>query len=296
MHVDLFSEDDPDGVHVRLVRYDQQLVPLLENRIRAGDEHFPVLHDTGDDETLPHVSDHFDQGLAEDGGVFHLTVHAAGAVAGIAFFVQFGFLMVQVDFQDPFGQDDQENDAEYAERIGDGIGGGQSGRGGGSGFRGTATGDDRVRKGLLRSTQARGIGHGTGHDARHRSEAFAGHHMDEPGHQDGQQYQSDGKEVHDDTAFLEGMEESGADLQADGKDKEDQAEILDEGKGRRIGPETEMTQQDTYKQDPGRANRYTLDLETSQIQAQSDDDGEKQDGMGDSRTEKQILHMVRIRS
>ena len=45
--------------------------------------------------------------------------------------------------------------------------------------------------------------------------------MDHESDQDGKKHQADGQDVHQHAAFLERMEETGTDLQADGKDEED---------------------------------------------------------------------------
>ena len=97
------------------------------------------------------------------------------------------------------------------------------------------------------------------------------------------------EEVHPDAALPEGIEESGTDLQADGEDEEDKAEILHEGEDGRVGAEAEMAQQDPQKDDPRGPDGDAADLEASEVQAGRDDDGKKEDGMGDARPEKQFL-------
>ena len=47
------------------------------------------------------------------------------------------------------------------------------------------------------------------------------------------------------------MEKTGTDLEADRENEQDEAEFLDKMKDFRIGPETEMADQDADEQDPG---------------------------------------------
>ena len=90
------------------------------------------------------------------------------------------------------------------------------------------------------------------------------------------------------------MEETGAYLQADGKDEQDQAELLDEVEDLRIGPETEVAHEDADEQDPGGTEGYALDLEASEIDADAHDEGDQQDGMGNTLPQEQFSHSIRI--
>ena len=81
------------------------------------------------------------------------------------------------------------------------------------------------------------------------------------------------------------MEEAGADLQTDGKDEQDQAEFLHEMQDFRIGPETEMAQQDADEQDPGGSQGHPFHLESAEIDADAHDQGDQQDGMGNALPE-----------
>ena len=73
------------------------------------------------------------------------------------------------------------------------------------------------------------------------------------------------------------MEKAGTDLQADGKDKEDQAEFLDEMEYAGIGDKAEMADQDSDEKDPGRAEGHPFEFEFPQIESCSDDKGQEQD-------------------
>ena len=88
------------------------------------------------------------------------------------------------------------------------------------------------------------------------------------------------------------MEEAGAHLQADGKDEQDEAELLDEMDDLRIGPEAEMADDDAHEQDPGGADGNALHLDSTQIDADADDKRQQQDRMGDARTEEQVSHSL----
>ena len=63
------------------------------------------------------------------------------------------------------------------------------------------------------------------------------------------------------------MEEAGAHLQADGKDEEDETELLHEVEDTQIGPEAQMTHQDAHEQNPGGSQGDAFHFESAQIEA-----------------------------
>ena len=201
-------------------------------------------------------------------------MHAAGGVGRLLGLLQVRLLLLEVNLEDAFQQDDDENDAQHAERVGDGVGGCEAGRGRFRGGGRLAAGNHGVGKGLLGGTQAGGIGHGAGHHAHERSQAFAGNPVDANGHEHGEQDHPGGEQVHGHATLPEGMEEAGADLQADGEDEEDESEVLHERQRGRVGPEAEMADQDAQEEDPGGSDGDTFDLDLAEQQARGDDESE----------------------
>ena len=121
--------------------------------------------------------------------------------------------------------------------------------------------------------------------------------MDKYGHSSGHQHHPDGKEIHRNSAFPERMEETWTDLQTYGKDKENEAEILDERQSRRIRPESEVAEYDSDEEYPGRTYRYSFYFETPQEKSKGDNDCKEQYGMGYACTGKEIRHATtRIRN
>ena len=75
------------------------------------------------------------------------------------------------------------------------------------------------------------------------------------------------------------MEETGTYLQADGKDKEDEAELLHEVEDGEVGVEAQVAHQDTHKQDPGGAQGNAFYLKSAQIKADANHKGQQQNGV-----------------
>ena len=104
--------------------------------------------------------------------------------------------------------------------------------------------------------------------------------MNRHSHGDGKKHERDSQQVQLETTLLERMEESRADLKADRKHEEDQAEILHEVHDGRVHPQAEMAQKDGHKQNPRRTNGNTFDLELAKIQSDRNHDCENQNRMG----------------
>ena len=86
------------------------------------------------------------------------------------------------------------------------------------------------------------------------------------------------------------MEESRTYLQTDGKNEEDESEVLDERQHHGIDPQTQMPKQDAHKQNPRTPKRNTLDLELAQEKARSNDNGQNQNGRSGVSPCKKIQH------
>ena len=109
--------------------------------------------------------------------------------------------------------------------------------------------------------------------------------MDGERHQHGQQDHPGGEQVHRHAPFLEGLEETGAYLEADGEYEEDEPEIFHESQDGRVAAESEVAEQDAQEQDPRGPDGDALDFDLAQPEPGGDDEGEEQQGMGDARAE-----------
>ena len=87
------------------------------------------------------------------------------------------------------------------------------------------------------------------------------------------------------------MEETGAYLQAYRKHEKYKAELLEEMQEFAGNTETEMAEQNTYKQNPGRSEGHAFYLEPAEPYSGCDHHRKQQDRMTDSKTEKQISHI-----
>ena len=87
--------------------------------------------------------------------------------------------------------------------------------------------------------------------------------------------------------MLERGEKSRADLHADGKDEEYQAELLYEMPYFVVDRHAEMAQHDAHEEYPRDSERHSADFDFPQQDADGDDQREGQHGMGDAATEKQ---------
>ena len=295
VHRHLFAEDDAHGVHVGLGGHDQDLVALLQDGVRAGAEDLAAAHQAGDEELVGVADHHLGELLAEDGRILHLAVHAAGGVLAVpVLLLQLGALLVQVDLEEALEEDEHGDDADHAERVGDRVGGGEGGSRLFGGRRRLPLGDQRVEHRVLGGTQSGRVGHGAGQHADHRGQALAGDPVDGQRHEHAEQDHSRCEQVEAHAALAERLEEAGTDLHADGEDEQDEPEFLHEGQRGRIGAEAEMAEQDPEEQDPGGADRDPLDLLLPEPEARGDDDGEKQDRMGDARAQEQLFHGAKI--
>ncbi len=141
-------------------------------------------------------------------------------------------------------------------------------------------GPGEVLQRLLRRPQAGGVGHGAGQDA-HRGIGGQGK---EPAQQDrrrhAQQDHGRGQEVDGQALAAQGREKSGADLQADRIDEQDQAEILDEIDDRFVDAQLKMGGQDAGEQHAGNAEADAEKADLAQQDADGNDQAQDQDGMG----------------
>ena len=244
----------------------------------------PVPHHPGNDE-LVFVSFHdCTEGLAENGRIFHFTVHAAGRFHRGVFALEGFPLFVDVHLEYRFVQNQHQDYADDTNRICHGIGGcepcGRVSRASG----GNSLRNKHIGECLLGSTKAGSVGDGSGHYAHHGVETLACKVVYEYGHSACHQNHSYCKEVHGDSALLEGMEETGAYLQPYRENEQDEAEVLHEGERCGVGAEAEVAENDAYEQDPGGTYGDTLDFETPQEESEGDYDCKEQYCMGNACT------------
>ena len=143
-----------------------------------------------------------------------------------------------------------------------------------------------VKIGLLRSSESRGVCHGTRHHACQRHEILSCHEMDDVGSHHSREYQDDGKDIEFQPPALERVEEPRPYLQADGEHKQYEPELLQEVKQGCIGTEAEMTQKNTDEQNPCGTQGHTLDLYLPEQQAYGYNQGQQHDGMSGSLSKK----------
>ena len=110
--------------------------------------------------------------------------------------------------------------------------------------------------------------------------------MDDIRGDDSEKDQADGQKVKCQSAFLEGVEKSGADLKSDGENEEDKSEFLEEVKEGRIGTEAEVAHEDTDKEYPGGAEGYALDFYPAQKETGGYHKCQEHDGMSGPLTKK----------
>ena len=138
-----------------------------------------------------------------------------------------------------------------------------------------------LEHGLLCGTKARGVGDGAGKDTHHIGDFdIAGGVVDcqRDGDVQGDEQYRQPVEAH--ASLLERGEETGANLQSDGEDKQNQTKFLDKLEYARIDAEAEVADEDADKEDKSDAKRDALDFCLAKDDADGDDDGVDEDGVG----------------
>ena len=170
--------------------------------------------------------------------------------------------MLHVDVEDLSHKDEREDDAENGNRIGAGI----------------ADSDVALIahgcKCFLRRAEtgrARDGAEVNAHELRQRKHA-ARHGPDADREQQAQHHRQAHEAVQAPAAVSQGREKRRANLQADEEDKEDEAEVSEEGNDRRIDVDAEIARKKTQKQHAGDADRDAEELEASDPKARRDDE------------------------
>ena len=121
MHRDLFTEKDADLVHLVLARHHQQFVSLLKEGLTGREKDLLPFHDTGYHEITAEFMENTIEFLAEDSRILHRNMHPTGLAGIILRRFQGGQLLLGVNPEKGLSYDQDQNDADYADRIGDGI-------------------------------------------------------------------------------------------------------------------------------------------------------------------------------
>ena len=166
---------------------------------------------------MPHGGD----GFAGKHRVFHVQRDAgdgggsgAQAAQGQAFFGG------DVDAEAIFDEEDGGNQPHDAAGVGGGVTGGH--------LYGEGAVADEVGQGLLGGAEAGGVGDCALHDADQRRQVVVGKAEEGEDDEDVKEDDDEHQRVQFQPFFLEGGEEAGADLQADGIDEQNQPEFFDE--------------------------------------------------------------------
>ena len=186
-------------------------------------------------------------------------------------------LLFELHAQGVADEDHREYDAHDAERISHGVT--QRDRG--------VFDSQRIGVSLLRGTQSGGVGHCARKDADHRRNRRARRQMNYIGRRHAQQYDRYGTHDQRHAAVFERCEKSRSDLQTDREDEQNQPEFLHEVPDLAVHRHSEMTQDDTYEQNPCDSERDAADFDFSEQNADGDDQCEGQHGMGDAAAEEQ---------
>ena len=104
-------EENPQTLHFILGGHQQEFVALMKDRIGRREGNLVSLHHAGNHEVFPEVMDHVIKFLAEDGGILHGHVHAAGMLAPAFLFFQLMELLLVVYLENGLEKDNDHDDA-----------------------------------------------------------------------------------------------------------------------------------------------------------------------------------------
>ncbi len=151
--------------------------------------------------------------------VLHLAVEPHQVCFLVAVLILGGRLLVHVYLENCAQRHQQKYGPQHAQRVADGVCGGNSPHLAGGLGAGAAQSLQRLGERLLRGTHTGGVGHGTRHHARHNGEILPGNPVDGQGGRHRQNHKQQCHKVHRETVFSEGAEETRAHLQSDGEHK-----------------------------------------------------------------------------
>ena len=260
----LFAEDEPQGVGLVAVGDDQNDVVALQLPVRRGNRDLSVAPEARDDEVVVALGGDVVDALAEDGGIREV-------VAGdeeVLLVLGVGSRHVRRADEEFAQGDDRQDDAHDPQRIGHRA------------AQRRAVGiEPRLLEGLLRRAECRGVGRGAAEDTRHvghrNPEGVAQGH----GQRRSSEYDGDGRGDQAQSVGAHRAEKARADLQAEGIDEDDEAEILGIGEHRRVERQSEVPGQNAHEEDEGRAERDAEEPDFSQSDADCRDERNHHDGL-----------------
>ena len=178
-------------------------------------------------------------------------------------------------------QDHCQDDPHDAQRIGHGASQGRR----------SAVHPELVQR-LLCGTQRRGIGRRPAEDADHIRQGDLRHVTESDGHDGSQCDHAHSQDVQFHSALAESIEKTGTDLQAQGINEDDQAEILCEGEHVGIDGKPQVSGQDSAEENEGHSQGDTCDPDASQQQAGDDDQEDHHHSLqGGLRKQQGIQHL-----
>ena len=240
----LLSEDQAQRIGLARGGDHEDDVVLLQRLVGGGNRNLPFAPDPRNDEVVVALRSDLVDAFAEDGRVGQV-------VAGDEdVFPVFGVRLRHVGGADEelADEDDGQDDAHHAQRIGHGAA-----QGGAAGV------DAHLLQRLLRRSERRGVGRGAAQDARHVGHRDVQRIAHCHGQPRAEQYYRKGGRHQAQSVGAQRVEEAGADLQAEGVYEDDEPEALGIVQHRRVDRQSEMPGQDPCEKDECHAQRDAED-------------------------------------
>ena len=255
-----------------------QQITELDARIRPRHHQFLTAFEAGADHIRLVETRDLAEHQAMHIGVAHRNIDGLQALLGLAcmLFEQVGFF-VDFDAKKQTNQPHGQQDATDAERIGNGIAHAhQAGRAG----VGPQLGQD-----LLTRTEGGSVGHGAGEDPEDHWQGYIEQLMQPCRDHTAKDHQQGGESVQLEAGAAQGGEEAGTDLDADGVDKQDETELLNEVQGllieRQIRHSREVAHYDATEQHTSYSQANAIDPPVSQPEPQHRHQRQHADGKRD---------------
>ena len=169
------------------------------------------------------------------------------------------------DFAD---EDDGQNDAHHAQRIGHGAA-----QGGAVGV------DAHLLQRLLRGAERRGVGRGSAEDAGRVGHGDVQREAHAYGERGADQHYGDGRRQQAQAVGAQRVEETRPDLQTEGVDEDDESETFGIGQHLRVDRESEMPGQNAGEEDERHAQRYAEKADFTESDADRRDERDHHDGL-----------------
>ena len=202
--------------------------------------------------------------FAEDGGVGQVVAGDEDVLAVLG--VRFGH--VRRPDEDLADEDDGQNDAHHAQRIGHGAA-----QGGAVGV------DAHLLQRLLRGAERRGVGRGSAEDAGRVGHGDVQREAHAYGERGADQHYGDGRRQQAQAVGAQRVEETRPDLQTEGVDEDDESETFGIGQHLRVDRESEMPGQNAGEEDERHAQRYAEKADFTESDADRRDERDHHDGL-----------------